>query len=337
MHELLLDLVRDARVPPLLARIPLDDGGLVAAFDPGARRDDAPRWIAKLAYGPVGCQRLRAEARALARLEAVADFLRAPRLVGWREAGEGERLNACLVQSGLSGRRLQCRWPGRQSWRPLPPELGWVSGWLERLQAADLRVGIISPRPSLGELMVEAAISAQQWMRGAPELAPLVRPLLGVVEASPSGLDQPAVAAHGDFWTGNCLVRAPGQIAVIDWSGLQPGSALEDILTFTSRLVCGPEHARWEMVERWQRIWFVPGAGREFLRAWARAVGYSDCLARYSFYLFLLRRLGWELGFALQTRNRQERSDARAQWTCAVEWLALHRFPDPFTPFPLPD
>lgn len=335
MHELLFDMVRDARVPPVLARLPLDDGGLVAAFDRGAGRGAAPRWIAKLAYGAPACERLRAEARALARLEPVALQLQAPRLLGWRESEEESSPQACLVQSGLVGGRMSSRWPGRPE-RGLPPQLGAVRRWLGRFQAAGRRHALLSHPASLGDLMAEAAGAAQRWMQRSPEFAPLFRPLAGVVlQSLQSQLDQPAVAIHGDFWAGNCLLQRSGEIAVIDWSGLQPGSALEDILTFTARLACGPERAPWSMLESWQHLWFTPGAGREFLRDWAGAVGYSDHLARSCFYLFLLRRLGWELGFALQTRNQSERSSAQVQWDQALTWLARHRFPDPFTPFPV--
>ena len=327
MHELILDLVRDMPTPYRLARLPLDDGALVSLFSATER----PRWIAKTATNAAGIRRLRAEARALGWMETQAEALGVPRLLGWREEASGDV--ACLVQSGVTGRPAFGLRRGRRG-LPFPTHL--VGDWLQRFQCL-----VISPRQrSVADVRAEVCRQADADAEAHPGYAALLDGLLAGLQTLPLGTGAltPSVAVHGDFWAGNVLLAPAAsrglRLRVIDWSGFDDGTGLEDMLTWMAFLDARrsvPEAGR---LQRWRRVFFVPGPARDFLRDWSQRVGYAAATARLAFYLFLLRRLSWELGLCLQARSPGEQARARQEWTAVVAWLAQNRYPDPFSATP---
>ncbi|HUX67643.1 MAG TPA: phosphotransferase [Terriglobales bacterium] len=342
MHELILEMVQMAPAPVALSRLPLDDGALVVGFAVGGdRRQRAqapPLWVGKTGYGSRGCRRLRAEAQALGQLEGLAGTLPVPRLLGWRESEVRGEAVACLVQSGMAGTPMEGAGPRGWGSRGLPAALLAAGDWLRRFQRLADAQRLAGPRRGLTELAAEACARAENEAEGHAELAPLLTALSPVV-AHAAARAEPGAASvpmHGDFWAENILavrpVRSLHDMSVIDWSGLGAGSALDDLLTFTANLSDGA--ARRERLGRWQELFFAPGRVRDYLRDWAAAAGYGDRTARLAFYLFLLRRLVWELGLGLQTRSAGERAQARAEWSEVLAWLAQRRYPDPFLPMP---
>lgn len=329
MHELVLELLRDQPQPGALARFPLDDGALVCAF----RGPGRPRWIAKTAEGEAGIQRLRAEAAALGQMEAHADVLGIPRLLGWEDGTDSPDGNACLVQSGVAGEPALGTVALRRPWAPLPEETRQAAAWLDQFQQL-----VPPPRAAtLGELEQELRSQIEQDCLLDPEHRPLLLPLLKALPPSPEP-GRAAVAMHGDFWAGNVLLEAragwPLAVRVIDWSGFGAGTALVDLLTWMAQL--GENRTRrMERLARWQALLFAPGTVRDFLRGWSANRHYGADLARWAFYMFLLHRLRWELGLALQTRDAAERAQAQRDWAAIIAWLVQHRYPDPFTPLPV--
>lgn len=341
MHELILGFYRQAPPGSFLARLPLDEGGLVACWEPGASRMASPCWLAKTASGRLGVQRLAAEARALSRLDAVAAALGVPRLLGWLGPSEAPTQAASLVQSGVAGRRLECIWNPRRPWRPLPAALLAAGDWLVRFQRL-----VPPPRQaSLAQLTAEAQEWAQADAGLHPEAAPLLHALRGLLppllrQAGEEAADLAGVAIHGDFWPGNILV-APGQrptlhsLRVVDWSGFATATPLHDLLTFVGQVSLRAWRRRPDRLEGWLAAYFSPGSMRDYLRAQAQERGFSESAARLAFYLFLLERMSWELGLRLQWRNAEERRGAQRNWSRLLSWMAQHRYPDPFTPLPV--
>lgn len=329
MHELILELVRDQPTPAALARFPLDDGALVCAF----RDAERPRWVAKTAFGATGIRRLQAEAQALGYLEPWAERLGLPRLLGWDDGADAADGSACLAQTGLDGTPARGAAALSRPWAPLPEETREIAEWLLRFQTS------VRPRTAvaLGELDRAARAQMPRDCQAAPPYAALLLPLLAALPPLVEP-NRPAEAAHGDFWAGNVLFDAHArqlpQVRVIDWSGFGPATALDDLLTWTAHLGAR-RYARLGRLGRWQALFFSPGTIREYLRAFAARRAYGEALARWAFYLFLIRRLRWELGLDLQTRNDTERAAAQAEWTEIVAWLQQRRYPDPFTPMPV--
>jgi aminoglycoside phosphotransferase len=327
MHDLVRELTQVEAPQPRLTRLPLDEGALIVALAP---RSEALLWVAKTAYGPAACRRLRAEAWALERLAQQALLLNLPRLLAWRESTEGGVTQGCLVQTALPGRRRTCAWNPRRPWAELPAAVGAAADWLRRFQDL-VDAGVLRRRRNtLAELSAEDASDAAASRIGG-EYAQLLTALPRSVACSAGARATPV---HGDFWMGNLLWQPAGRIGVVDWSGLSVGSAIEDVLTFMANLPCVSSRGRCSRLESWQALWFSPGRPRQLLRACAAAAGYSDSDARCAFYLFLAKRMRWELGLGLQTRSADDRGEAAREWTAIVAWLAERRFPDPFTPMP---
>lgn len=329
MHKLVLEMTRHAPPGFTLSRLHLDQGALLACFNPGMAAGAAPCWIAKIAANPEADQRLAAEADALRQLEPWAEELGVPRLLAWQTAGaEG---HACLIQSGRGGQHPRLTLRHGRPWAALPPPLMACGRWLGNFQRR-----VPPPRPGTLAQHVEESMSrcdrdVVRHAGPAPLLGGLRRLIPGLLSRAAGSADAlPVVALHGDFWAGNLLQRRPdGALSVVDWSGFGGGSALQDLLTCLSWI----EPAR--RFEGWLAVFFHPGRAREWLRERARAAAYNDITARLAFYHFLLTRMGWELGLGLQHRSRTEIAAAERFWSEALSWLAQRRFPDPFTPLPV--
>lgn len=332
MHELVREWSARGGSGLRLARLPLDEGALVAAFVP-ARGGSRLHWLAKTAYGEAACRRLRAEQAALARLAPVAERLNIPRLLAWSEIGADEASEACLLQTAVDGEPMHCRWNGHGAGSALAPALAATGDWLRRFQALSREQPELHPGLSLAEWTGQ---TRTRLATATGEAARLLGPLLPL--AAEAAAPIPCVPVHGDFWTGN-MVWTPGRgkgagVGVVDWSGLRHGSALDDLLTWMASLVCGRRGHRRTRLEAWKLLWFTGGQPRQYLRAWVAEAGYPAATARGAFYLFLARRLAWELGLDLQARNGAERECSQAEWSEALDWLQLHSFPDPFTSAP---
>lgn len=330
MHELLRERLQAAAVPPVLAQFPLDGGALIAAFAPSG--DRRLRWLAKTAYGPAACRRLEAEARALSLLAPLAAELTLPSLLAFRHTGAGDAASACLVQSAVGGQRIHCRWNGSPQ-APFPRPMQLAQRWLERFQesACSLPLSL----PTLAKVGADTASCATQALQTDPKLTPLLA-WVPQFFATP-GPSLRAVAIHGDFWPGNVLWDARSDsVGVIDWSGFGAGSALDDLLTWMTQMPAGRTQRPLSRVQSWPAVLFRPGRAQQNLLAWSQRAGYDAATARYALYLFLARRLLWELGFGLQSRGPAERDWTRREWSAVLTWLAERQFPTLGTTFPAP-
>ncbi|MGH9412295.1 MAG: phosphotransferase [Terriglobales bacterium] len=309
MHDLVLARLQ-TKPTPVLAQLPLDGGSLLAAFAPQPR--GSMLWLAKTAYGASACLRLQAEANALTLLAPVAATLQLPQLLAFSAAGEGQSASACLLQTALPGRPLRCR-------------------WLQLFQ--DCTANLPLPRPSLADLGAAVARDTRLALQRQPQLQPLLAWVLDCFAAP--GPACPAVAIHGDFWFGNVMWNSrPPSLGVIDWSSFGVGSALDDLLTWMTHLPAGRSGRYRAHVEVWPAVLLASGSPRQMLCDWARRASYDAATARYAFYLFLARRLLWELGFGLQQRDADECARAQRDWSAVLAWLTAHGFPDPVSSQP---
>lgn len=330
MHELLRERLQAEAVPPVLAQFPLDDGALIAAF--ASSGDHRLRWLAKTANGAAACRRLEAEAHALELLAPLAEELALPRLLAFRQDGADDEASACLVQSAIAGQRIRCRWSASpQAAFPRPMQV--AQRWLERFQERSRSLSL--SHPTLAEIGADTASRAAQALQADPALAPLLA-WVPQFFAAP-GPSVRAVAIHGDFWPGNVLWNSrSGSVGVIDWSGFGAGSALDDLLTWMTQMPAGRPQRPLARVQYWPALLFQPGRAQHCLLAWSRRAGYDAATARYALYLFLARRLLWELGFSFQSRGPGERDWARREWPAVLIWLAQRQFPAPGTTPPAP-
>lgn len=326
MHELVREWSTAGGAGAILARLPMDQGGLTAAFAPG-RGGSRLLWLAKTVRGEAACARLRAERLALERLAPLAESLGLPRVLAGHESGHGEAAEACLLQTAVEGKPMRVDWHAAAGRAPLPREMMAAGDWLRRFQRLCRERPELKPGLSLAELgrLVQSRLAAAPEPAGA-----LLAPLLAQLDDAAGAAE--CIPIHGDFWAGN-LIRSGrrGEIGVVDWSGFGPGSALDDLLTFMASLPCRTSDGAGTRLQGWRQLWFEPGRAQQYLRVWAAEAEYGPAQARFAFYLFLARRLGWEMGLDLQARNRAERAAAHAHWTATLAWLRQNRFPDPFT------
>ena len=121
------------------------------------------------------------------------------------------------------------------------------------------------------------------------------------------------VAAHGDFWRGNVLFGSGG-VGVIDWDGLRSSVALEDYFAFA--LCCVPyRRHKVTPVEAFEYVFFSPSPASRYLQKRVGELDISKAEARFSFYVFVAKRLVWK--------------DFAADWQALLAGLRTLRFPAP--------
>lgn len=310
MHQLIRQQWRADGEGAQLAHIRYPEGSLVMAF----RRDvTGPSWVAKQAVSTAGRIRLRSERRALEWLAPWRNMLRIPRVLAWSEGEEG----AFLILSGIGG---GSRFPALQRGRSLDPGFECLQNWLRQMHR-------LVPSPE----NVDLPALHRRWRQELGELPQYERSTLGLWGkfehlTVPS---RPAVAVHNDFWWGN-LVFDGDRIGVIDWDGFRAGTPLDDLLTllFKTPVVKGWSQVRGSAAFCW--TFFEASPTRRLLRRWAGEYGLSSEEAESCFYSFLVRRLHWELGMALQPRTAAEQYTALLQWIPILGWLTEQRYPNPF-------
>jgi hypothetical protein len=199
----------------------------------------------------------------------------------------------------------------------LPAELLTAAEWLHQFQ----RLVATPAETDLQEI-------AFTWARDA-EARPDSWSELLWKQARSSRKPVPAVAAHGDFWPGNLLFERD-RISVLDWNNFHTGNPLDDLLTLLMTTLRKERGRYLDRMGCFLRTFFAPGPALDLLRTWAIRRQLHPLEARFCFYLFLARRLRWELGFGLQSRSSKTIAQSQAFWRPALAWLAAHHFPDPF-------
>jgi Ser/Thr protein kinase RdoA (MazF antagonist) len=189
----------------------------LCVFRPG---QSWPALVAKLTTPGAKVDIARFEAEALRQLEAAPPSLGVPQLV-YEAAADGFYL---AVETGARGRPLR-DWVPPDDQKELPGQLRVAEYWLAELQRT------IPCRGTIGESTAHFVEAAR---RALADPSPGERELLGQALARGATFASlPAVAVHGDFWTGNILSHR-GQLSVIDWNNFHYGSTVEDLLNFAS-------------------------------------------------------------------------------------------------------
>ncbi|MGH9540815.1 MAG: phosphotransferase family protein [Terriglobales bacterium] len=311
MHELIWRYWECEGGDAVLVPLAADCGAsTIACF--AARGGSVPIWIAKVARTRDGCDRLRREQAALARLAPWHARIRLPRILEWREAAA----DSCLIQTGLAGRTPRWRASRRGLVGKAREVTEAIASWILELQTL-----VPSPRAAGVQQLAAEWLSqnhgpAEPWMPAE---------LNGALEdALRDSEELPAVATHGDLWYGNALWRS-GLAGITDWCGFDAGTPLDDLLSF---LIKCP--ARNKDRPALFRALFFDGK-RLSRQAWALAARLAPPASwRLCFYFFLARRLWWEAGRSYQFRSADERADSRAEWEASLAWLAERGFPAPW-------
>lgn len=290
-----------------LMRYPTDDGLMIFAFRRGRVH---PVWVAKKGAGRRGRLRMQGEKRALAWILPWHRPLRTPELLDSMETAA----EIWVVQSGLHGehRSVSIGASG-----VLPAELSTAAEWLYQFQ----RLVATPAETDLQEIAFTWARNAEARPDGWSDL------LWKQVRAASRPV--PAVAVHGDFWPGNLLFERD-RMSVLDWNNFHAGNPLDDLLTLLMTTLHTERGRYLDRMSCFLRTFFAPDPTLELLRAWALRSQIEPLEGRFCFYLFLARRLRWELGFGLQSRSSKSIAQSQTFWKPALAWLAAHNFPDPF-------
>jgi len=277
------------------------DGLVWWIFPEGAA---SPALIGKLPRTPRDSDLGRREAAALAILAPYAARLNVPRLVFQTDAHDGRFI---FLQSGMPGRPLA------EETEALEP----VLDWLEQLQDS------VPPRGNLAEASCEAVRLCRALLRD-PSRAE--EHLLASVEAgAPALASLPAVAVHGDFWTGN-LLQDKDRLAVVDWSNFHFGSPLEDLHNFAAAQGFRRGGTLESEMQSMWRVFFAetPLSTRtqDATRSRLRRGGLSAEMLQPLFRLFLARRVA-----CVEFCNH-------ASWRRFVEHYVDCGMPEPFTTCP---
>ncbi len=307
MHEVVRRNCKGYGTGLQLMRHPMDDGMVLFAFRNG---EEYPIWIAKRGEGAVSRRRIDGEKRALEWISPWHARLGVPLLLDAMETPE----EIWLVHGGLRGKQ---RFLHLGSPQQLPAEVLTAADWLHQMQDT-------VAAPATADLQAIACA----WADDADARPDGGGEALWQQVRSNSRL-MPAAAAHGNFWVGNLLFERD-HIRVIDWTDFHAGNPLDDLLTL---LMTTPRKYRGRHLDRMDcflSAFFMRGAALHMLWAWSQRRGLSAREARFCFYLFLARRLRWELGFGLQSRSQASIAQAQQFWRPALNWLAERNFPDPF-------
>lgn len=192
-------------------------GGIAMVFMRGGNPD--PLLIVKI-YRP-GSSRpglVQREAETLIALQPLAERLGVTRVLLRGETRWGGYL---FAQAPLPGRTIPAELPtGSRAFADIVER---VREWLERFQTS------LPPARTMRERAAEVVGQCRECL----ELTGASRKLLDAVEGHYGEFEKiPAVAAHGDFWSGNILADG-SRLSVIDWSHFHYGNPIEDLMSFS--------------------------------------------------------------------------------------------------------
>lgn len=291
-----------------LMRLPADDGERIMAF----RRGRAyPVWVAQRGIGRMGCLRVQSEKRALEWIEPWHSRLGVPSLIDFMQTDT----ETWMVRTGLCG----AVWPIHiEGFANLPEAISRAAEWLHDFQE-------IVAAPASTDLQALALTWAHEADARPDGWS---SPLWQQVRSTPISA-MPAVATHGDFWTGNLLFERR-RMGVVDWNNFHAGTPLEDMLILLMKTPKTQRRRLLDPLRSFIRTFFADSPTRHLLLDWTRRHGLSAREARFCFYLCLARRLRWELGFGLQSRSPKSIAQTRYGWQPILAWLADRDYPDPF-------